>query len=199
SPVSTGAGVFGEAAQAGGSGSTAGSDDADTDWDLELGLVGPGTGRTGEPSPNNVRDVKRANIAEGLRALLRGAPQGDKHQSGASDARQGLTGVPDKCRVVGKLLKGGRAGPDVTIVKYPRACHLLCLRVSVEQDNTTAGTTAPPTDAGGSFGGALTLSKGKGRAMHGQRMVEWLETLISKRADLYRSKNELRAANSRLV
>lgn len=37
--------------------------------------------------------------------------------SGASDARQGLTGVPDKCRVVGRLLKGGRAGPDVTIVK----------------------------------------------------------------------------------
>lgn len=61
--------------------STAGSDDADTDWDLELGLVGPGTGRTGEPSPNNARDVKRANIAEGLKALLRGAPQGGKHQS----------------------------------------------------------------------------------------------------------------------
>ncbi|CAN0311317.1 unnamed protein product, partial [Ectocarpus sp. 12 AP-2014] len=117
SPVSTGAGVFGEAAQAGGSGSTGGSDDADTDWDLELGLVGPGTGRTGEPSPNNARDVKRANIAEGLRALLRAAPQGGKHQSGASDARQGLTGVPDKCRVVARLLKGGRAGPDVTIVK----------------------------------------------------------------------------------
>ncbi|CAM9861444.1 unnamed protein product [Ectocarpus fasciculatus] len=54
-------------------------------------------------------------------------------------------------------------------------------------------------DAGGSSAGALTPSKGKGRAMHGQRMVEWLETLISKRADLYRSKNELRAAYSRQV
>lgn len=53
--------------------SAAGSDDIDTDWDRELGLVGPGTGRTGEPSPNNSRDLRRANIAEGLKALLRGA------------------------------------------------------------------------------------------------------------------------------
>lgn len=53
--------------------SAAGSDDIDTDWDRELGLVGPGQGRTGEPSPNNTRDLKRANIAEGLKALLRGA------------------------------------------------------------------------------------------------------------------------------
>lgn len=65
--------------------------------------------------------------------------------------------------------------------RYPRACHLICLRVSVEQDNTTAGATAP-TDAGGSFAGALTPSKGKGRAMHGQRMVEWLEVSTSTKA-----------------
>ena len=31
------------------------------------------------------------------------------------------------------------------------------------------------TDRGVSSGEALTPSKGKGRAMHGQRMVEWLE------------------------
>lgn len=55
--------------------SGAGSDDMDTDWDRELGLVGPGTGRTGEPSPNNTRDLKRANIAEGLKALLRGSAE----------------------------------------------------------------------------------------------------------------------------
>lgn len=60
-------GVFGR------NSSAAGSDDIDTDWDRELGLVGPGTGRTGEPSPNNMRDLKRANIAEGLKALLRGS------------------------------------------------------------------------------------------------------------------------------
>lgn len=63
--------------------------------------------------------------------------------------------------------------------RYPRACHLICLRVPVEKDNVTAGTTAP-TDAGGS-GGALTPSKGKGRAMHGERMVEWLEVSTAKR------------------
>lgn len=36
---------------------------------------------------------------------------------GLSDSGKGLTGVPDKCRVVGRLLRGGRAGPAVTIVK----------------------------------------------------------------------------------
>lgn len=63
--------------------------------------------------------------------------------------------------------------------RYPRACHLICLRVPVEQDSVTAGTTAP-TDARGLSGGALTPSKGKGRAMHGQRMVEWLEVRTAK-------------------
>lgn len=57
-----------------------GSDDVDTDWDREF--FGGGTGRTGEPSPNDARDVTRANIAKGLKALLRGAvepaPEGGK-------------------------------------------------------------------------------------------------------------------------
>ena len=50
-----------------------GSDDVDTDWDREF--FGAGTGRTGEPSPNEARDVTRANIAKGLKALLNGAPE----------------------------------------------------------------------------------------------------------------------------
>lgn len=37
--------------------------------------------------------------------------------SGVPGAGGGLTGVPDKCRVVGRLLRGGKAGPAVTIVK----------------------------------------------------------------------------------
>lgn len=48
-----------------------GSDDVDTDWDREFF----GTGRTGEPSPNVARDVTRANLAEGLKALLRSAAE----------------------------------------------------------------------------------------------------------------------------
>ncbi|CAN0543366.1 unnamed protein product, partial [Laminaria digitata] len=86
--VSAGAGAFSEAAQvseAGGSSDmfsdarasathnnlavASGSDDVDTDWDREF--FGAGTGRTGEPSPNEARDVTRANIAKGLKALLR--------------------------------------------------------------------------------------------------------------------------------
>lgn len=60
--------------------------------------------------------------------------------------------------------------------RYPRACHLICLRVSVEQESAIAGATAPKDGGGPKAGaGALTPSKGKGRAMHGQRMVEWLE------------------------
>lgn len=58
--------------------------------------------------------------------------------------------------------------------RYPRACHLICLRVPVEQENVAA-EGAPLAEAGRSSSGALTPSKGKGRAMHGQRMVEWLE------------------------
>lgn len=37
-----------------------------------------------------------------------------------------------------------------------------------------------PQDGGGPSAGALTPSKGKGRAMHGQRMVEWLEVGTTK-------------------
>eukprot|EP00904_Undaria_pinnatifida_P005416 jgi/Undpi1/2003/HiC_scaffold_12.g05390.m1 len=220
SPVSAGAGAFSETAQpsdAGGSSDmfsdarasathnnlavASGSDDVDTDWDREF--FGAGTGRTGEPSPNEARDVTRANIAKGLKALLNGAPEPaareGKAEAGVSGAGGGLTGVPDKCRVVGRLLKGGRAGPAVTIVKYPRACHLICLRVGAEASKAGMRAAEASTDRGVSSGEALTPSKGKGRAMHGQRMVEWLEGLISKRADLFRSKSELRAANSRLV
>lgn len=47
-----------------------GSDDVDTDWDREFF----GTGKTGENSPNDVRDVTRANIAKGFKGLL-GAAQ----------------------------------------------------------------------------------------------------------------------------
>ena len=50
-----------------------GSDDVDTDWDREF--FGAAPERTGEPSPNKVRDVTRANIAKGLKALLRSATE----------------------------------------------------------------------------------------------------------------------------
>ena len=53
--------------------------------------------------------------------------------------------------------------------RYPRACHLICLRVGAEAAKLAS------TNRGVSSGEALTPSKGKGRAMHGQRMVEWLE------------------------
>ena len=113
-----------------------------------------------------------------------------------------LVGVPDKCRVVGRLVRGGKAGPTVTIVKYPRACHLICLRVGARGDSETQGasggvsggasvgasgeasvvasggpSTSTDAGAGGSSGEVVTPSQrtGKGRAMHGQRMVEWLE------------------------
>lgn len=45
-----------------------GSEDVDTDWDREF--FGAGPGRTGEPSPNDARDVTRANYAKGLKELL---------------------------------------------------------------------------------------------------------------------------------
>lgn len=85
-------------------------------------------------------------------------------------------GVPDKCRVVGRLVRGGMAGPAVTIVKYPRACHLICLRFGPGDGSGALGTSTS-ADMGGSYGEVLTPSHGtwKGRAMHGQRMVDWLE------------------------
>lgn len=57
----------------------------------------------------------------------------------------------------------------VAYCRYPRACHLICLRVGAEAAKLAS------TDRGVSSREALTPSKGKGRAMHGQRMVEWLE------------------------
>lgn len=64
--------------------------------------------------------------------------------------------------------------------RYPRACHLISLKVGGEQEGLEGGIsaispeTSAPTGCGDS-GEALTPSRGQGRAMHGQRMVEWLE------------------------
>lgn len=59
--------------------------------------------------------------------------------------------------------------------RYPRACHLICLRVAVDKDKPSATGATPSPDAERNFGEALTPSKGQGRAMHGQILVDWLE------------------------
>lgn len=76
----------------------------------------------------------------------------------------------------------------LTSCRYPRACHLICLRVGAEAAKLAS------TDRGVSSGEALTPSKGKGRAMHGQRMVEWLEVRRRRVKHCTRSLTHERAA-----
>lgn len=58
-----------------------GSDEVDTDWDREFF----GAGGKGESSPNDARDITRANIAKGLKGLLGGGTS----QVDSEDAKTG--------------------------------------------------------------------------------------------------------------
>lgn len=63
--------------------------------------------------------------------------------------------------------------------RYPRACHLICLKVGGEPDGLEgeSSSMSPNADipAAAGAGELQTSSRGQGRAMHGQRMVEWLQ------------------------
>lgn len=65
------------------------------------------------------------------------------------------------------------------VPRYPRACHLICLKVGGEQDGLEGESSSMSPNAGiraaAGAGELQTSSRGQGRAMHGQRMVEWLQ------------------------
>ncbi|CAM9663931.1 unnamed protein product [Phaeothamnion confervicola] len=135
-------------------------------------------GATGSP------ENSRAMIAHGFRLLLQGSVALEETDSKGSNsnAKDGSGGggigggaaAPESCRLTGQLLRSENALP-FEIIRYPRACHLYSLRVG----------------------------DGQGRALHGQRMIDWLRNLVATKAggpaDRRRGAAEMRRASELLL